>query len=380
MSTAPLKVSASINATARQRSAVESRPGAVSLKSNGCVLDRAPEKFGRFVNSMPDLEDAATLRARIDKDGYLFFRGLLDKGVLERLRSRIVVELERLDVLDVERRQADDHLPAKAGVNLYGIVPGLDAPTVKAVVHQQPLLDLFGRLFGEKARALDYSWPRVAGPGRSESTHADWVYLCRGTPRIYTTWIPLMDVPLTKGPLMILEGSHNENDHTRKYLTMDADALRPLEEVRFKHGRLIRGGRYSARPHRVQKDFGTRWLSEDFKLGDVVIFSTRGLHATLDNQTDTFRTSIDVRFQPASEPADPRFVGVNPVAHTLRPVTLFDRASDLRQRILTAMWPSRGRKAFVPQAQRIAQAAASHRGVDTAEASIPELAPELPSR
>jgi hypothetical protein len=329
---------------------IENSP-AISLKSNGCKIDKAPDKFGRLVNSAPDLLDAATLSTRMAHDGYLFFRGLLDKTVLDLLREHIAKELEQSGVLDVERRHAADHLPARPGVDLYGVVPGLDGAAVKAISQQQPLLDLFARLFGEQARALDYSWPRVAGPGRSEWTHSDWVHMCRGTHRIFTTWIPLMDVPLSKGPLMILEGSHLDNNHMRKYLTMDADALGPLEGLRFKHGTLTRGGRFSARPHRVREDFGTRWLSEDFKLGDAVAFSTRGLHATLDNQTDTFRASIDIRFQPAADQADPRFVGPNPVAHTQRPISLFDRASYLRRTISNALWPKRGYQVFRKRSQ-----------------------------
>jgi hypothetical protein len=346
MSNTLSKKSSLIEVAERQHFFPADASASTLLKSNGFKLDTSAGKFGKLINSAPDLLDAPVLRARMAQDGYLFFRNLLDRSVLDTLREHIAKELEQSGVLDVAPRHAVDHLPAKSGVNLYGVVPGLDGPTVKTVSQQQPLLDLFGRLFGEQARALDYSWPRVAGPGRSEWTHADWVYMCRGTPRMFTTWIPLMDVPLLKGPLMILERSHLDNKHMRKYLTMDADALGPLEGLRLKHGKLTRSGRFSARPDRVCTDFGTRWLSENFKIGDVVVFSTRGLHATLDNQTDAFRASIDVRFQPASDQSDPRFVGSNPPAHSQRPISLFDRASYLRRRISNAVWPQRGYMAF----------------------------------
>ena len=316
------------------------------LKSSGFEIDRSPEKFGKLLESSAYLEDAATLRARMAEHGYLFFRGLLDKAVLNRLREHIAEELERAGVLDSARRNASEHLPARRGVNLYTVMPWLDRATVHAVAQQQSLIDLFSNLFGERVRALDYSWPRAVGPGRSEATHADWVYMCRGTPRICSTWIPLMDVPLSKGPLMILEGSHFDNKHTRKYLALDADELGLLEGLRLKHGHFVRGGRYSWRPHCVRDDFGTRWLSEDFRLGDAVVFSTRTLHATLENQTDSFRVSIDLRFQPASEPADPRFIGPNPVGHALRPPSLFDAASYIRRTILNAIWPQRGYQVF----------------------------------
>jgi ectoine hydroxylase-related dioxygenase (phytanoyl-CoA dioxygenase family) len=148
--------------------------------------------------------------------------------------------------------------------------------------------------------------------------------MCRGTTNVLTAWMPLMDVPLTLGPLMILEGSHRDNVFTRSYLRMDADRLGLFEGVRIKHGRPVRGGRYSRRPDRTREELGTRWLSADYETGDVVIFSTRGLHATLDNRTGGFRASLDVRFQPASEPMDPRFRGPKPLAHADRDRSVFD--------------------------------------------------------
>jgi hypothetical protein len=81
----------------------------------------------------------------------------------------------------------------------------------------------------------------------------------------------------------------------------------------------------------VREQFGTRWLSTDYRMGDVVIFSTRGLHATLDNRSRGFRLSIDVRFQPEAEVTDPRFAGANPVAHRERERCVFDHVEELKQ-------------------------------------------------
>ena len=92
----------------------------------------------------------------------------------------------------------------------------------------------------------------------------------------------------------------------------------------------MHGGRYSRRPVRVREEFGTRWLSTDYRLGDVIIFSTRGLHATLDNRSKGFRISIDVRFQPARDMTDPRFEGPYPIAHGARDTNIFDHAKQIR--------------------------------------------------
>ena len=56
-------------------------------------------------------------------------------------------------------------------------------------------------------------------------------------------------------------------------------------------------------------------LSAEYRMGDVLIFGMRTVHASLDNQTPFFRFSTDTRYQPASEPIDGRWVGENPIGH-----------------------------------------------------------------
>jgi len=41
------------------------------------------------------------------------------------------------------------------------------------------------------------------------------------------------------------------------------------------------------------------------------------IHASLDNPSDRVRISTDTRYQPVSEPADDRWVGENPIGHSL---------------------------------------------------------------
>jgi hypothetical protein len=50
-----------------------------------------------------------------------------------------------------------------------------------------------------------------------------------------------------------------------------------------------------------------RWVTADFKAGDVVIFPMKIMHGSLTNKTNRLRFSCDVRFQPSSEPVDPRY-------------------------------------------------------------------------
>ena len=295
-----------------------------TLTSNGRVIDQGPTKFGRLRESSEYAADGTILRERLSEDGYVFLRGVLDKQVLLRAQQIVVDELHRLDAIDPDGDRAAQLFPARPGLSLYKVVADISQEERRAVTRQPELHSIFRAIFGEEPKPLDYTWPRIAGPGRGEMPHSDWIYMRRGTPRLYTAWIPLMDLPLSHGPLMILENSHHDNPHTRRYLDMDVEKLGYFDATRFKHGAIVHGGRYSRRPDRVREEFGTRWLSTDYRMGDVIIFSTRGLHATLDNRSQGFRISMDVRFQPARDVTDPRFEGSHPVAHAERNRNIFD--------------------------------------------------------
>jgi hypothetical protein len=57
-------------------------------------------------------------------------------------------------------------------------------------------------------------------------------------------------------------------------------------------------------------------LTTSFRAGDVLTFSMHTVHASLDNPSRHIRLSSDSRYQPASRPADERWIGENPVAHS----------------------------------------------------------------
>ena len=54
-----------------------------------------------------------------------------------------------------------------------------------------------------------------------------------------------------------------------------------------------------------------------FRAGDLLTFPMHTVHASLDNPTELIRLSSDSRYQPASEPADERWVGEKPIGHSL---------------------------------------------------------------
>ena len=53
--------------------------------------------------------------------------------------------------------------------------------------------------------------------------------------------------------------------------------------------------------------YGSKWKTTDFAAGDVLIFNMQTLHMSTTNMTNKARISCDTRWQPSSEPLDPRY-------------------------------------------------------------------------
>ncbi|HVP19536.1 MAG TPA: phytanoyl-CoA dioxygenase family protein [Spirochaetia bacterium] len=167
-------------------------------------------------------------------------------------------------------------------------------------------------------------WLRAKKPGIADATapHYDVVFMGRGTRRLYTAWTPLEDVPLEKGGLMILEGSHLLSDVRSTYGELDVDTYcankseaRDIETGKKQWEDRVNGGKYADDALAVREALGGRWLTSDFHAGDVLLFSMYTMHASSDNHSRSYRLSTDTRYQLASEPVDERWIGKNPPAH-----------------------------------------------------------------
>ena len=59
----------------------------------------------------------------------------------------------------------------------------------------------------------------------------------------------------------------------------------------------------------LRYDSAARWMTASYRAGDVLVFCMKMLHGSLENtSTSTVRLSIDCRWQPASQPIDPRYI------------------------------------------------------------------------
>ena len=280
------------------------RAGRAAPTSCGRRLEISEDAFGELTESEVSsrIDD---LRSQMSAQGYLFFRGFSQCSAVENARNCLLKALETEAALD-PRYPLEDGIAASEFVSDLRAEGG-NYPAIHRLPREAGIERLFARLLGEEVRCVDHTWIRVKSPGRSTAPHCDIVYHQRGSPRINTIWMPLGDVPMELGPLMLLEGSNRSERLRNGYCNLDVSAGRNGTRLRFRHGGFFRGGQYTKKPDAAQRELGGRWLTADFRSGDMVIFSSFTLHGALDNQSKRLRLSLDARYQPARDPTDPRW-------------------------------------------------------------------------
>ncbi|MFZ4506207.1 MAG: phytanoyl-CoA dioxygenase family protein [Fimbriimonas sp.] len=278
-------------------------------------LDSSAQGFGPLRESTEWQDYASALRDRLEEDGYLFIRGFYNEGEVLRARRSILARLAAEGNIDLNF-PIDDAMAIPDLQMAFRPEFANKNKDVEALLYSEKVMEFYSGLFGETARHYDFTWLRAMAPGANTFPHVDQVYMGRGTPNVLTLWTPLGNVPIRSGGLMVLENSHKDDFITGAYAPMDVDAFcenkpgeRQTEAAGYKHGA------FSFDPRAVQTRFGGRWLSADYRIGDLLTFKITLMHASLDNHSKAIRLSTDSRYQPASQPADERWVGENPPAH-----------------------------------------------------------------
>ena len=232
------------------------------------------------------LAEPEALRERFDRDGYLYLRSVLPTdGVEDARRAVLRWADEGASTADL-RRQAREEGP------------------VRRLVEHPALFAVADDLLGETSMTYSFKWLRTTSTGGGTGAHCDAVYMGRGSRRVRTFWIPFGATPVERGTLTVCEASHRLpafEEIRRRYGALDVDRDR-IEDT----------GWFTNEPLQIT---GAQWKTADFEAGDVIVFDLYTMHASTINVQDEPRLSCDVRFQPASESADKRWVGDEPVGH-----------------------------------------------------------------
>ena len=283
------------------------------LTTQKLELDLSPEAFGELRPSMDILTDSLALQTRMRDDGYLYLPGYLNRA--EVLYARTVLLKRLADAACLEPGTPLGAAIARKDHGSY-FMPELaqDNPPLMHLLYDGPMMAFYTRLFGGQVRHFDYTWLRAVTPGNGTAPHCDIVYMGRGTTNLFTAWTPLGDIPREIGGLMVLEGSHKHDRLRLGYGAKDVDSYCTNHNAMRETGNNGFGA-LTFNPIRLRERLGGRWLTADFRAGDLLTFSMYTVHCSLDNHSDQIRLSSDTRYQLASDPVDERWVGEHPIGH-----------------------------------------------------------------
>ena len=260
-------------------------------------FDRKTDMADMITSSSPDtqpmrelktanhlLGDRAALDAAWERDGYWFFRDVLDKGALGRLRAVYLDVLRDLGVVDPDRDDAAvyngaplDNFPIRND-GTPATDPLLARYPRDQFVAEPAIRAFFEELFGEEVFWVPNTEYHALPPGtgrpgsRFNFVHCDGPNN-KGLP-LKICWMPLAPIDEETGGLAVAEGLHRPrmNDFPRPPQGIGDDVI-PTDA----------------------------WRRALYQPGDLLVFSLETPHSGLANRSDRFfRLSMDIRGMPKS--------------------------------------------------------------------------------
>ncbi len=235
------------------------------------------------------LGDPAALHRRLAKDGYLWLEQVLDPTAVQAVRHDICNVLHHHgwiaggdfldDAVAIGRPVDEGHDEFAA---CYDDVQKLES--FHCLAHHPSLTEVMRQVVGPTAFPHPLKVARLAFPSNYEVStppHQDYPNN-QGSPNLTAAWIPMGDCPRELGALAVLRGSHN-------FGVLDLE-IHPGP-----------GNRQAVVTREMQEKL--RWVTTDFRAGDVLLFTSHTVHAALHNATEfNMRLSVDFRYQPEGEP------------------------------------------------------------------------------
>ncbi len=252
------------------------------------------------------------LSGKLERDGYLLLRNVYNPNKVEEAKEKILWYLYQVgEVKD----------PYELGVysgnsyrrSIYQTTDELgnfwkkvsEIKSLRDIINGESIKKVMDKIFGEETTHFSFAWLRAMVQGKASPVHIDHPYMNRGTDKLVTCWTPLTVIEENEGTLYVMQNSHLWSDIKNKFLGLDIDAT-PSSP-----------GHIQEHPIDLINRKGASFLTTSFSPGDCLIFDMFTVHGSFDNNSKSgkIRLSCDTRFQPKSEPMDPRFSGPSPEAH-----------------------------------------------------------------
>ncbi|MBL8671554.1 MAG: phytanoyl-CoA dioxygenase family protein [Alphaproteobacteria bacterium] len=263
---------------------------------------------GPLRDSAALIADPSALRQRLAQDGYVFLRGALPETDVAAARAAVLAHLASVgEVAEpvAEARFSGTSRRKEAAPDLGAFWRAIsEHPAVRRVSHGPALRAVAEAALDCPALGQDFIFLRAGVRGRATNLHYDYPFFAQTTERTLTCWVPLGDVAVEDGPLVVVEGSNRF-----------ADLIQGAKDYQGVHGPKTS---LDISMQAFARTRSARLLTENYKAGDLVVLGMLTLHGALDNHSDRIRLSFDVRWQPAHEPRDMRYWGNPPPGMTGR--------------------------------------------------------------
>ena len=231
---------------------------------------REPKTHNHLIGDLPALREA------MDRDGYWFFRDVLDKGAVARLRRVYTDELERLGVIDpVGDDATEDSVRPNGKPGDVDLLPIERSGVWQSFVQEKPIHDFLVRLLGEEPFWKPITVYRATPPDKSTMSNRITGFHADGpsTPGVdfVTMWTPLVEVDWDVGGITFAEGMADRIDLTE------------IDETGSTQGILAENLPDGCLRHTT------------YRPGDVLFMHCMTPHSGLTNVSDRFRLSMDHR-------------------------------------------------------------------------------------
>jgi hypothetical protein len=245
-----------------------------------------------FADASPLLADPTALRAQMDQDGFLFFRGLFARDLVLDLRRRVLLILQKYGWL----APGADLMDGVVDPSVHDMVPecgvGVTRPAYEDVykteafhrlAHHPAVLEVMSKLMDETVLIHPRHIARMMFPVKTTAPtppHQDHIFI-QGAKAVYTCWLPLGDCSEAMGGLQVMRGSHRVG-------------VLPVRAAEGAGGRSV-----------ILDGLDQDWLHGDMAAGDVLVFHSLTVHRASPNTfKDRVRLSVDYRYQPLSLPLE----------------------------------------------------------------------------
>lgn len=257
------------------------------------------------------LGNPEALNAAWERDGYWFFRDVLDSGAVTRLRDTYLGVAARYGVV-----REGDPLGHYTGASLDNypmrMEPLSEIAAWKTFAHDPAIHAFFKNLLGDEPFWIPTVEYRATPPAADKSknrmdyVHQDGFYN-EGFP-FRICWIPLTDIDENVGGLALVEGQHNGpilHDVTNP-------PLFPIPS------------------HAIPAN---GWCRAHYRPGDLLMMHINTPHTGLSNHADRLRLSMDIRVIGMNDPQRPTVGKL--VTATADRLTLTDEKGQLHSFALT---------------------------------------------